>query len=197
MIIPQATIQNAIITATKTEHRQGRGRTLQMAAHCSPMENIRVMFQALKLTAICEPITSSTTTAELETQAALTMSMAKNCLKYSTRHIRLTSLSTQLLMGRNPRCMSPTKSNHDAKPQVVKQVTETNISHVHFTHIPISHIIHHSVYIHRFRTPDTLTCLQTCQRSALLKYRFDTLDTLDTVKSKTLSYIENVLMKSW
>ncbi len=54
----------------------------------------------------------------------------------------------------------------------------------------ISGLIHHSVCMVRFWTPDTLTCQRTCQRSDLLKYRLDTSDTLDTLKSKTLLYKE-------
>ena len=60
----------------------------------------------------------------------------------------------------------------------------------------ISRFIHHSVYIAWFWTQDTLRCQQTCHVQSLLKYRVDTLDTLDTVKSKTLSYIEITYTKT-
>ena len=61
---------------------------------------------------------------------------------------------------------------------------------------PISHIIHHSVYIAWFWTHDTVTYRWTCQLLALLKYRIDTVDTLDTVKSKTLLRMEITVTKS-
>ena len=61
---------------------------------------------------------------------------------------------------------------------------------------PISRLIHHSVYIAWFRTLDTVTCRQTCHVQSLLKYRVDTLDTLDTLILKTLPYIEIMYVKS-
>ena len=61
---------------------------------------------------------------------------------------------------------------------------------------PMLRFIHHSVYMGRISTLDTLTCRVTCRRLALLKYSIDTLDTLDTVKSKTLLRMEITVTKS-
>ncbi len=62
---------------------------------------------------------------------------------------------------------------------------------------PILRFIHHSVYIAWFWTRDTLPCHITCHVQTLLKYGFDTLDPLDTVKSKTLLHGEITSVASW